>query len=142
MAKTARKPQKRWVYSPRKPVPPKIPAPLKAEVERKGQALVESYLKPTYVKPPPEEPQFNYIIDIYTKWYRSYFYFCATFAVAGPNAIMPSFESKFARLTYEGADRFTLSFMRYTGEWVELYQDQSIDQCLEAIKVDPWFQLS
>lgn len=52
---------------------------------------------------------------------------------------LPPFESKFVRLTYTGADRFTLSFARHTGEWVELYHDQSLGDCLEAIKTDAWF---
>lgn len=132
---------KQWVYSPRKPTPPKIPDRLKAEVSRKAQELIDTFLKPTYVQPPPENPQFNYKTNISAKWWRSYFYFSSEWAVPSPNALFPSFESKFARLTYTGSERFTLSFMRSTGEWVELYYDQSLDECLEAIKTDEWFQL-
>jgi len=133
------KQQKQWVYSPRKPTPPKIPDRLKAEVSRKAQELIDTFLKLNYVQPPPENPQFNYITDISAKWWHSYFYFLSERAVPSPNALFPSFESKFARLTYTGGDRFTISFMRYTGEWVELYYDQSLDECLEAIKTDEWF---
>jgi len=133
------KQQKQWVYRPRKATPPKIPDRLKAEVTRKAQELIDTFLKPTYVSPPPENPQFNYITDISAKWWRSYFYFIAGYAVAGPNAIAPSFESKFARLTYTGGDQFTLSFMRYTEEWVDLYHDQSLDECLAAIKTESFF---
>lgn len=133
------KQQKQWVYSPRKPAPPKISERLKAEVAQKAQELIDTFLKPTYVQPPPENPQFNYITNISAKWWRSYFYFSAEYAVPGPNAIAPSFESKFARLTFTGEERFTLSFMRYTEEWVELYHDQLLDECLEAIKTDAWF---
>ena len=68
-----------------------------------------------------------------------FFYSSAERAVPGPNAMVPSFESKFARLTYTGAERFTLSFMRYTGEWIELYEDLSVEECLEAIKTDAYF---
>lgn len=132
--------QKQWVYSPRKATPPKISATLKATVTERGNALVESFLKPTYVKPVPPDHQWNYISNFYTKWWRSYFYFCAEYTCPGPNALYPSFESKFARLTYTGDDRFTLSFMRYTGEWVELYHDQTLDECLDAIQNDEWFQ--
>lgn len=130
---------KQWVYSPRKPAPPKLPERLKAEVAQKAQVLIDTVLKSTYVQPPPENPQFNYITAISAKWWRSYFYFSAERAVPGPNAMVPSFESKFARLAYTGADRFTLAFMRYTGEWIELYDDLSIEECLEAIKTDAYF---
>jgi hypothetical protein len=140
MPKPTEKQTKQWGYSPRKPAPPKVPPTLKAEIERKGQALVDSYLRPTYVKPAPEYPTFNYIIEIGVKWFRSYFYFYAIYAVPGPNAIAPTFESKFARLTYLGADRFTLAFVRHTGEWIELYQDIPLDEAFELIQTDAWFQ--
>lgn len=60
----AKKQQKAWVYSPGKPQPGKVPESLKAEVTRKAQDLVETVLKPHYVQPAPEDPQFNYIVDI------------------------------------------------------------------------------
>lgn len=121
MTKTTKKQPKQWVYSPRKPTPPKVPAALKAEVERKAQVLLETYLKPTYVKPPPENPRFNYIIDIGAKWLRGRFYFFATYAVPGPNAIAPTFEANFARMTPVEDALFSLAFQRHTGEWIELY---------------------
>jgi len=31
--------------------------------------------------------------------------------------------------------------MRHTGQWVELYDALSVDECLQAIRDDPWFQL-
>lgn len=79
--------QKTWVYNPPKPAKPKVPEALKAEVQAKATELVNTVLKPTHIKPPRKKQQFNYITDIYTKWYRSYFYFCATYAVPGPNAL-------------------------------------------------------
>lgn len=135
----AKRAPKQWVYSPSKPTPPKIPAALKAQVSEQADELVESYLKPTFIRPVPPDHQFNYISDIHTKWWRSYFYFCSEYTCPGPNALAPSFEARFARLTYTGNERFTISFMRYTGEWVEVYHDQTLDECLEAIKSDEWF---
>ena len=135
----ARRAPKQWVYSPRKPTSPKIPAALKAQVSEKADELVDSYLKPTFIRPVPPDHQFNYMTDIYTKWWRSYFYFCSGYACPGPNALVPSFEARFARLAYTGNDRFTLSFMRYNDEWVEVYHEQTLDECLQAIKSDEWF---
>jgi hypothetical protein len=43
-------------------------------------------------------------------------------------------------LTYLGADRFTLAFVRHTGEWIELYQDIPLDEAFELIQTDAWFQ--
>jgi hypothetical protein len=115
---------------------------LKAEVSLKAQELVETVLKPHYVQPVPEDQQFNYIVDIYTRWHGHYFYFCAKYCVPGPNAIEPFFESKFARLDYVGNERFNLSFQRYNGQWVTIHTDLSLDECLTSIKDDPWFAAS
>ncbi len=134
------KAQRRWVYSPRKSSPGPVPAPLKAEVQRKAEQLVETTLKPQYIKPPPTDNDFNYIVDIYTKWYRHYFYFCAKYCSPGPHAISPYFEAKFARMEYVDGDHFNLSFMRHTGQWFEAYPNRSVDQCLSAIEDDAMFQ--
>ena len=133
------KKQKTWVYGPSPQPKPKAPEDIKREVETKANALVEAVLKPTYVKPPPEDDRSNYIVDIYTKWYRNYFYFCAKYCVPGPNAIAPFFEAKFARMEYAGHAQFNLSYMRYTEEWWEVYPGFSIDECLQAIEKDPLF---
>ncbi len=135
-----KKAQRRWVYSPQKPSVSQVPASIKAEVQRKAEQFIEETLKPRHLKPPPADTQFNYIVDIYAKWYRHYFYFCAKYCVSGPNALAPDFEAKFARLEYTGKDRFDLSFMRYTEEWIEVYPDLSLEQCLKAIREDPMFQ--
>ena len=135
----AKRAQYQWVYSPRKPKPPKIPAALKAEVTEKGNALVEEYLKPTHIRPVPEDHQWNYLSHIFTKWWGSYFYFCGEYTCPGPNALAPSFETKFARLTYTGDNQFLLSAMRHNGEWIDILHDQTLDEALEAIKEDPWF---
>ena len=131
--------QKGWIYNPPKQPKPKVPANVKAELERKAEILVETILKPAHVKPPPEDARFNYIVDIYTKWYRSYFYFCAEYYCPGPNAIAPSFEAKFARLEYAGENSFALSFVRHTGQWVEIYTGLPMDECLALIEDDPLF---
>ena len=134
------KQQKPWGYSPRKATTSQLQETLKRAVTTKANELIETVLKPKHIQPPPENPQFNYIVDIYGKWYHRYFYFCATYCVPGPNATVPSFEAKFARMEYAGNNRFHLAFMRHTGQWVELYTGLSLDECLAAIRDDPFFQ--
>jgi hypothetical protein len=31
--------------------------------------------------------------------------------------------------------------MRYTGAWVVVYEDLPLEECLTAIRDDPWFQM-
>ena len=133
------RPRKPWRISPQKKPKTPLPDSLKAEVEAKAADLIENVLKPKHVLPPPKDGQFNYIIDIGAKWYRNYFYFFSTYACPGPNALSPTFESKFARMEYLGNATFALYFMRHTGEWVGLYDALSVDECLKAIEEDPWF---
>lgn len=139
MAGKMTKRQKTWVYAPSKAKKPQVPETFKAQVQQKAAELVEAVLKPRYIVPPPEGMQFNYIVDIYTRWYRNYFYFCSKYACPGPNAIAPSFEDNFARLEYTGDDRFNLAYKRYTEEWIELFQDQTLDECLQLIQEGGWF---
>lgn len=135
-----KQPKKTWVYSPPRPAKPTLPEALKAEVTARANELIETTLKPRHVQPPPENPQFNYVEDLYTKWYRGYFYFCATYRVAGPHAMVPTFESHFARLEYVGDNRFNLAFKRYTGEWIDLpYRGITLDKALAEIPVQGYF---
>ena len=130
----AKKPTKTWGFAPQKPAKHKVPDDLKAVVISKANELVEQVLKPQHIKPPPDEPRFNYIIDLWAKWHQSYFYFGATYACPGPHAISPTFESKFARLGYAGDNRFSLAYLRHNDKWFVIFPSLTLDQCLEAVR--------
>jgi hypothetical protein len=117
-----------------------LPEKIKADVDAKATKLVEK-LRPKYVQPPPKEPRFNYIIDVWTKWIGGTLYFGTTYACPFPNAISPSFELKFARMEHLGGGRFALSYMRHTEKWFKLFPSLTADECLEAIENDCHFQL-
>jgi hypothetical protein len=138
---TMAKAKKMWVFSPPKTPAPKVPANVKAEIETRANELV-TQLKRKRIHPPPaaDEFQINYLTDIYTKWYRHYFYVCAKYCVPGPNALVPFFEVKLARLEYIEPNCFNLSFMRYTGEWVLLHSNLTLDDCLTSIAEEPYFE--
>jgi len=130
-----------WVYAPRKPAKPTVPDALKAEVAEHAQALIEEW-KPQYITEPPQDQRFNYIVDLYTKWFRNYFYFCARYACPGPTALSPFFESRFTRMEYIGDRRFNLAFMRHTGQWIEVEQGLTLNECLESIRSDGFYHPS
>ena len=131
--------KKTWSSGPRKRSVSKVPERVKQTVKAKADELVDTVLIPQYVKPVPEDYEFNYLVNIYTKWYRNYFYFCSTYNTSGPNAMAPSFDDKFARLEYVGGDSFNLAFMRYTGQWQEIALDISLEEALEMIKDSGFF---
>ena len=134
----SKKPRKVWMYVPPKPPKPKVPEDLKVEVTAQAETLIEEW-KPRFIKEPPKEYQFNYIVDLYTKWFRSYFYFCAKYACPGPTAISPFFETRFTRMEYVGGRRFNLAYMRHTGEWIEVEQGLTVNACMEAVRRDPYY---
>src|SRR5262249_28331292 len=134
-----KKQQWAWLPSSQGSRPGGVDEAVKVQAEARARELIEQVLKPQHVKPPPEDARSNYITDITLKWHGSSLFFLAISACPGPNAIAPSFEEKFARMRYAGGDRFDLAYMRHTGQWFELHQGLTVDQCLEAIRDDPWF---
>lgn len=134
-----KKRQKGWFFTPQKPPKHKVPENVKIEVEMKAKELEDSFLKPNYVKTAPTDGTFIYTEDIYTKWYRNYFYFCSKECSLGPNGISAFLETKFARLEYVESGLFNLSYMRHTGQWLEIYTGLSLDECLAAVKDDTQF---
>lgn len=133
-------PKKGWTWAPSRRIKPKVPDDLKKEVQEKADKLVEEFLKPDFIKKPPKKPRWNYIIDIHTKWHRSFFYFIATFRSPGPRAITPTFEAPFTRLEYVGDRRFNMAYMRHTDEWWEIRTDLSLEECLEEVRNEGIFQ--
>ena len=130
---------KTWRPRPQRRLKHKVPESMKARVKKKADHLIQSALKPEHIKPPPKGTDFNYIVDIYSKWHHSYFYFCATYRCPSLNAISEFFESRFARLEYTGSESFSLSYMRHTGQWVELFTNLTLDECLESIRSEPHY---
>jgi hypothetical protein len=126
--------KKTWMFAPPKPARPKIPDELKWEVQKKADLFVESYLKPNFVLPPPKDTQWNYIVDIYTKWHQRFFYFCAKFRCPAENCISEFFETRFTRLEYAGDRKFNVAFMRHTGQWHEILAGLTLEECLEEIR--------
>jgi len=133
------KPRKVGMLSPAKSPKPPLPESIKAELTAKAMHLIENVLKPKHVLPPKPDSQFNYITDLSGKWNRGYFYFIASYACPGLNAFSPAFETKFARMEYLGDGKFSLSYLRHTGAWFEIYETPSMDESLKAIQDDPCF---
>ena len=131
--------RKTWAPDPRRTTKPQVPDTTKRILKEKADEIIENVLKPEHIKPPPTDNNFNYLVDIYSKWYRNYFYFCAKYNCPGLNAISPSFETKFARMEYVGNERFNLSYMRHTEQWWEIYQELPMLECLKLIAEEPNF---
>jgi hypothetical protein len=130
--------KKVWTYSPPKKRKPtyKIPETLKDELEQKAEQIIEDKFKPYRLKldEGAKEKGFNYVVEIYTKWWRNYFYFCCKFHCLSPRAIREYFEDPFTRMEYVGGDRFNLSYMRHTEQWWPVYSDLTLEEALKIIE--------
>ena len=126
-----------WVYRPRPAS--HVPDGVKDQVTAKANEIIETLFKPQYIKPPPKDESFNYIVDIYTKWHKNCLYFRAKYACPGPNALSPFFEDSFTRLAYMANGRFNIAYMRHTGKWQEVFTDLLMEEAFGEIRDHPFF---
>ncbi len=124
---------KMWLRTP--PKKPKVPEALKAELTQKAGKVIEEKFKPWRLETDQgtKEAGFNYVVDIYSIWWRNYFYFCSKYHCPHPRAISEYFEARTTRMEYVGGRRFNLAYMRHTGKWHEVYYDMTLEDCLETI---------
>lgn len=107
----------------------------KTRIESQCQPLIEK-LKSHYVQENPNKES-NFLVDVYTKWYRDYLYFCEKYKSEKPNRTADEFEEKFVRLKIMNKDKFDISYMRYTGKWFPIASGLTLNQCLEMIETTP-----
>ena len=121
----------------------KVPETAKDDLTRKANALVDSYFRPNFVKPPPLVGlRFNYVVDVYTKWFGEYLYFCAKYQAPARDAANPAttFEHKFARVRYIDRSRVGLAFARPSGAWMELFSPIPLEECFKILQEDSHFE--
>ena len=133
--------KKVWTYNPPRKPKPKVPEGIKAELTQKAEELIESKFKPWRFEMDKgmKEKGFNYVVDMYTKWWRSYFYFGSRYHCPKPNAISEYFEDHFTRMEYVGDGKFNLAYMRHTGQWWEVYRGLTLEEALKTIEEEQLF---
>ena len=112
----------------------------KQSLQREADQFVTEFYKPT-IKPPPDDPRFNYIVDFSTKWHGAYLQFIAKYACPGPNALSPFFEIAFARLGYFRPDSWNIWARRHNDQWMVLGSGMTLPECFEEMRTNPWFHL-
>ena len=132
---------KEWVWV-QTGIPPKCKLSKwqKEALKAKADKFVQDYYKATFIRPPPEDARFNYIVDFSTEWHGAYLRFIARYACPGPNAISPFFETAFARLGYFRNDAWSLWARRHNDQWIVLDHQIALEECFEHMRNNPWFQ--
>jgi hypothetical protein len=110
----------------------------KNDIITQCQPIVELF-KSQYIKENPDK-RFDYLVDVYTKWYRNYLYFCEKIKSEHPNRIKDEYEVKFVRLERTGKDGYNFSYFRHTGQWFLVTIDLTLKDCLEMMQANPNFQ--
>lgn len=105
----------------------------KKEIQTKADDFVKKVLAPMYIQPPPKNPEFNYPVELWTKWYRGLFYFGSTWVSPFPDQTTSTFEVRFARLEYVGDNHFNVAYFRHSKEWCTVFTDLTLDECLQSI---------
>ncbi len=133
-----RKP-KVWMAAPtRRPTPKPSPTE-KAAITKACEALITETIIPKYL-PEIRPTEFNYPVAIYGKWIGNKYRFITKFKSEAPNRISPEFERPYARIDYDGPDRFSVWWHRHTGEWRCMHEDKSLTEALHLIVTEPYIR--
>jgi hypothetical protein len=116
-----------------------IPAPLKATVTAKVEALLTDVLAPRHLIPRPPGYRWAYPVALSCRWWRFSCYLCATYRRPYPDGAVEDVEERFARLDYRGRTRFALASFRHTERWLTVSPDLSLSACLQAIATQELF---
>jgi hypothetical protein len=126
-------PERRWVYVGRKPS-----ATEKLSIARICEEFIDRVLKPRFL-PEIRPTEYNYPIAIFGKWHDSKYRFIERFRSGFADRLGEEFDSPFARIEYLDRDRFDLSYLRHTGEWLCLYRSLPLATALQTIEDDGHF---
>ena len=123
------------------PKRPAVPDFLWETIAREVQELIDVKFKVGMAAnaAAAEKHGFNYIVDIYTEWRGRSFYICSKYRNPRPDATEEYFVVRNTRMVCIGGDRFTLSYMRHTGRWSEVYHSLTASECLETIGSEELF---
>ena len=106
----------------------------KPGIDAACQRIIAGVLKPRFLRQIRPSTQFNYAVDIRGRWHGANFRFIQRYRVRDPNPDNEEFDAPFARLEYQGPDRFGLSYYRHTEEWWPLHQGLSLAEALTKIE--------
>jgi hypothetical protein len=128
-----------WVYvggrAGSKPPPPSEKASITAACE----TFIADVLKPRFLPEIRPSEQFNYPVGISGKWLGNKYRFITRYRSDGPRAIKPEFDAPFARLDYVSRDCFDLYWHRHTGQWLCMFERQSLQEAFDTMLSMPHF---
>ncbi|HPT69502.1 MAG TPA: hypothetical protein PKW50_05090 [Syntrophomonas sp.] len=127
-----------WIYTGSKSVSV-IPSNYKSEIQDYFQPIIEEFKIKCIRKNPNDE--FNFLVDIYSKWNKNCFYVCEKYKSKRPNRVQDEFEVKLIRLKYLEQNSFELSYFRHTDQWFTIPPiGMTLKECKGMILSNPILQ--
>lgn len=111
----------------------------KAAITAACEKFIAEVLRPQFL-PEIRPTEFNYPVAINGKWHGNKYRFVTRYRSDDPRSSAPEFDAPFARLEYVSRDCFDLSWHRHTGEWLCMFERQSLAEALHLIESVPHFQ--
>jgi hypothetical protein len=127
----------RWVYVGGR-AGNKPPQAEKVAIIAACEKFIAEVLRPRFL-PEIRRTAFNYPVAINGKWHGNKYRFVTRYRSDNPGSSAPEFDAPFARLEYVSRDCFDLSWHRHTGDWLCLFERQSLAEALHLIESVPHF---
>ncbi|MDP1759879.1 MAG: hypothetical protein Q8L01_00155, partial [Candidatus Woesebacteria bacterium] len=133
-----------WMYCPKK-VKPQISENKKEEILMDCRKFSDLNLLPYFTKKLKEfkrKQKQPYLTEIRCKWHGNFLYFIAFYKNTEIKTIYSECEEKFARLEYQGNNKFSVAYFRHTGQWSDFnYNGKvSLKECFKMILEWPHLQ--
>ena len=113
---------------PKAPPKPKVADDVREAVDALAAPVVAK-LKKRYCKT-PNNPQFNWPDDLFTRWHRDALYFVVVMRT--PHGRPPTFETHAARMEHTGNGKFNLAVPMRRG-WNTIKKNASPEECFKEI---------
>ena len=110
-----------------------------ARVLQALERLADERYKPTLVAYDPLG-LFNQKVDYRTKRFQRFFYLISVYRTPERDGVATEFDSPVARLEFTGSLHFNLAWQRHNEQWITLYHGQTLEECVESIRSDPFFE--
>ena len=111
----------------------------KDAIKAQAEKFLLEVFKPAVLRPQPDNPDLNYIVDVSVRWHGAYLIFTSKRASPGPNAMSPFFEKSFARFGYFGKDNWSVWARRHNDQWMDLDLRLTLEGVFVEMTNNPWF---
>jgi hypothetical protein len=128
-----------WVYVGRRAASKPPPPGEKATITAACETFIAAVLKPRFLPEIRPSDHVSYPVAICGKWHGNKYRFITRYRSDRPDSVQGEFEAPFARLDYVSRDCLDLYWHRHTGQWLCMFERQSLQEAFESMLSLPHF---